>query len=1514
MAGRVNTKFVFMLSAIIIFLVVGLAGVYMVFMRNNPQELMRNGDKFVSEKEYFLAIESYAKAVAKDPTNTDYLEKYITLFPELKIEGIVDARRYLGQKRTAYKMLSELATDDLAKQSAYYELILDSTKRLSRTYADSLYNEADEWLSNYPDNVIARKYRGIARVITIHGNMTDADREQAFNDLETAGKTLENDPDIPYYIAQYLLFEGSRLDTEQGDRQLAAELRDAAAQYAEQYATRLNNEPEHLINYARLMISPQLSPRIPIGASEEYKQQVLNNANARVASMKPIIDQLEQITLTDQSLDPYYCAQIADLLLRTDTRIIKRENRNPTTSGVQRAIAILDSSFQSKTNSVFLMRELGKYYRLQGDVELALPFYQKAMNTPNITNAAEFLINRMIQFDAAKSCGEIMIVQAAREKDVDKKAKLLAGVDKTIDYITKRDDAPIIAETLRAKKLVAEEKLNEAMPLLEKCLKQLGNSDPQLMQLAAEARLKQGNWGSAISLFEEYLQVRPTDTRTMRRIAALYIQHKQHAKARPIINKLLAIDDTDKSVLALHAVILAYESNIDEAINVYLGLNPDENPSYYQMLTQLYLAKKDVDSARESALKYFEADPSNIQALQSALNLIEAPEQRQQLMQIASDAGADARTIRLMSEKQAGNLEDLAPEELANLINEGVDDPFQKLLNEITVYARSKQKEALKTAIDKASEMKPNDPRVLELQYNYAVSEKQFEEAEKLLPKISELDIDKAQGNIFRGKLYAVQGQYDLAEASYSRALALTDVNSSLWTQYAQVLLINKKLPEAEDAYKKSIQQKPDNVSAHRGLAQLFHQTGRGIDALNQIKLARKFEPRNAEILNIYLQLEQQYGNKEAVKSIREQIATAMPQDFNNRRILAGLYADLEDFDKAITTMQAIVKEEGENSFNILALANIFAVSGKANDGETVIRQYIAGRIDEVTVQDHLILARYLAQYSRDRDSILKAFQVAMDAEDPKARLASREFADLLFNRKLLAEASEVYKSILESDPADVRVVLRLAETYIKNDQFDDAAKLLEGFDTEAAEFGTSESLVLRALIAMNQKDYDEAIKLTNQAIRNDRENGRLYYQRARMLSMQPDRLEDALKDYNRTLELEPSMITPRRELAQIHVRRGYIDDAIRELENLLSINDRDLIGRLQLIQVLQTNNMILDAKARIQEGADIFPDDPRWPLMLGDLELKQGNFKEAVNAKIAAMNIAPNDNTLTQIGNLVIQANRPDKLIEIYDMYPTNANNGYARAQRGRALIMLGQQDAGEDMLKKAFDDTNNYSQFTTVAQQVKLALDEDYLRTLMSSQTIAERQLWSELLTAELALSNNDHAAVAEIVKKALPLLQGDLKTRALRLLASSSYVIDDITAAKDAYETILTINPKDIGTLNNLAYLLSEDLKSPQQAVALAEDAYTAAPNNPQILDTYGWILYRLEDYSKARTILEQSVQIKPLPTTLIHLGTVYQELNMLSQAISALEEGLKLAQNSNDEENILQAQNLLKELGQ
>src|SRR5262249_48102257 len=96
-------------------------------------------------------------------------------------------------------------------------------------------------------------------------------------------------------------------------------------------------------------------------------------------------------------------------------------------------------------------------------------------------------------------------------------------------------------------------------------------------------------------------------------------------------------------------------------------------------------------------------------------------------------------------------------------------------------------------------------------------------------------------------------------------------------------------------------------------------------------------------------------------------------------------------------------------------------------------------------------------------------------------------------------------------------------------------------------------------------------------------------------------------------------------------------------------------------------------------------------------------------------------------------------------------------------------------------------------------------------------------------------------------------------------------DIPKAQQAYEKVLLLNPRFAPAANNLAWLYSEHGGDKEKALELAQMAKEAAPDDPHISDTLGWILYKRGVYQRAAGLLSESAAKLPdNPVIRYHAG--------------------------------------------
>ena len=104
-----------------------------------------------------------------------------------------------------------------------------------------------------------------------------------------------------------------------------------------------------------------------------------------------------------------------------------------------------------------------------------------------------------------------------------------------------------------------------------------------------------------------------------------------------------------------------------------------------------------------------------------------------------------------------------------------------------------------------------------------------------------------------------------------------------------------------------------------------------------------------------------------------------------------------------------------------------------------------------------------------------------------------------------------------------------------------------------------------------------------------------------------------------------------------------------------------------------------------------------------------------------------------------------------------------------------------------------------------------------------------------------------------------------------------------AEADFRQALALNPGQPQVLNYLGYSLVEKQIKLDEALAMIEEAVTVSPDSGYIVDSLGWVLYRLSRYQDALGPMERAVELMPIdPVVNDHLGDVYWAVGRAREA--------------------------------
>lgn len=105
----------------------------------------------------------------------------------------------------------------------------------------------------------------------------------------------------------------------------------------------------------------------------------------------------------------------------------------------------------------------------------------------------------------------------------------------------------------------------------------------------------------------------------------------------------------------------------------------------------------------------------------------------------------------------------------------------------------------------------------------------------------------------------------------------------------------------------------------------------------------------------------------------------------------------------------------------------------------------------------------------------------------------------------------------------------------------------------------------------------------------------------------------------------------------------------------------------------------------------------------------------------------------------------------------------------------------------------------------------------------------------------------------------------------------------AAEADFRRALELNPDQPQVLNYLGYSLVERQEKLDEALNMIERAVAARPDSGYIVDSLGWVLFRLGRYDEAVAHMERAVELMPVdPVVNDHLGDVYWAVGRAREA--------------------------------
>jgi tetratricopeptide (TPR) repeat protein len=1480
MATRVNTKFVVILSLVLVASTGGLAAVWYFVVRQDPQKQVEHAERYLEQGLTERAIEEFGKALSRRPDDVRLLLRFVEIVSGARVSDVSTARRYLRLIVSA----QEQAFTQEPRDPDLFNRLASLYARLGREFQDfaswnALYERAQGVIDAHPEPQIlplARRYRGIAQVNRIEKlNIPPELRQIAIEDLTAALESDPEDRETLFYLAAWHVLEAREQDKPGGIPGKAAALRDEADRISARLLEAAPDDPDRVLDRIRILRQLGMDQRAQIG---------------------PLVDQLEQRMLATPA-DSRLVIDLVELLPSVGGAGDDVEAR--ANAMLQRAERLLRTALQQKPADLRLKVGLASVLRLQRRPEEARDLFKEAYDQRVEGNVFEELRFSQLHATAGIEYAKLLLDTSESFPQARRQAAL-AEVDKLVtELVADYGENPSI-NLILGKLAIARQDWATALAKLDQANAQWKESAPEPLFLSAQVRARLGEVGAAAARLEQLLAIQPSFLPARYELARFYLQLAKFPEAQAQIDQILRVEPDRFESKALQATLLAQTGRLEEAIEAYRALDTQAHPEVIPALAQLCVAVGRPDEARDLLLSRFKEAPADLNVLQRLIQVSRDAQEAIGFIQTARAAGAPAEVLDVL-ESQLERSSSLG-QIVEDLINRE-QDPLQRHVKLYRLYERTGRVEQAEAELAEAARINPDHAVVIESQFDRALAAGDWQRGQALVARAGSLNLDMAQGMFYAGRLDAARGRWDDAVAAFRRGLSLRPIYSEGWRMLGDALAQASDLNEAKASYQRALEQRPNNTEALVALAGVLDAQGQTGLALEQLRTAARFAPTDRSLWNRYLLYEEAYGNVDTAVQARRRIAASEPGDTDNLRALAMLLAKTGQPEEAQAIVDQVTAAEGVTRVNVSAAAALRAVGGDSAGAVQLVKDYVHNLGDKAGWADWIMFARFLVSVGQ-QDQGLAAYRQAIALEDPQRREATRELADLLFEQRRFDEATPLYKSLWETHPDDRRVGQRFTEVLVRTNQLDEARAVLSKVVEDHGQ--DTSTLVLDALLAKARGNTEAAMASLDRAVEIDPRRPIIYFQRAELQMADKTREPQAMGDLNKALQLDPDFTAARWMLASLYLRRGEVPEAIGELVTLTTRQPRYLPARQQLARIYADTGQRAQLQALLEETAKLFPADPTWLRMLAQMAVQDGRKDLAVQRLTEALRASGSRQILAELVALMLDLDQVEQVTTLLDANREQVGSlPLFLAFRGRALAAAVSPEAADPVFAQAVQGSASFLEMVAVARQIALAEGAD--------RAIADLERWASGESAKLAQmaialmldEAGEHASALERLRRIGPAIaeSAPYRQQYSQMLASTLHSLGDHEQALQVYREALEADPNDVVTLNNAAYMLAQDLGRPDEALPMAQRALRLAPDNPMVMDTLGWSLLQVGQVEPALDLLQRSVNIRPSAASCLHLAEAMLRQGDQRGALAVLNRAKVLAEQSNNEQVLL-----------
>ena len=515
------------------------------------------------------------------------------------------------------------------------------------------------------------------------------------------------------------------------------------------------------------------------------------------------------------------------------------------------------------------------------------------------------------------------------------------------------------------------------------------------------------------------------------------------------------------------------------------------------------------------------------------------------------------------------------------------------------------------------------------------------------------------------------------------------------------------------------------------------------------------------------------------------------------------------------------------------------------------------------------------AMTEREKGNATAAFEMLRHCLEinPEASEAYYYLAHYYLGMKQADKALEAFRKASELEPDNVNYLETLAQMYLQSQDLKSATETFEKLSKAEPEREDVLGMLVQ-LYSEDEKLYSKAIAILNRLEELDGMNERISYSKA-----------------------------------DLYFKMNNGKAAVAEMKKLADQYPYDLNYRNAYADMLLANDQ--DKKA-FDIYREILKEEP-------------GNSKVLMSLRTyfqAKGNTAAADSTTIKILT-ASNANTDEKIYILRQEVMENENNGGDSTkvlQLFERTIAAKDSDPSIGLLMASYMELKQMPQeeINKVLEGVLAKAPDNAAARLQLIAAAWQKKDFDRVVSLCAAARQYNPEEMAFYYYQGVALAQQDKNKEAIETFRNGVGVINDNSSpdivsdlyailgdllhqngdkqeAYAAYDSCLQWKPENYSCLNNYAYYLCEDGGDLNKAEQMSYKTIKAEAKNATFLDTYAWILFRLERFAEAKIYIEQTLQCDSDSSAVIveHAGDIHAKCDNIDKAVELWQEALKKA---------------------